>query len=1469
MVNYYEKHYGNLYPGDIAKSSDINQIQQNIQDALKNAIRDLTEGESWILGTNDQTDKDAFILTPASKRSGRYIDQMNLAEGDDVEIISFRETSYRQPIKLARSSIYSVIVKLQNKSEVSVPVVFELRDQDGDLIPNMRTTLTLPKQTNAPAEFEIVFDLEHYPTAHGLASEDLEDSSTDLIQKNTNEGSNEEGKDFSDEQTLESSTTGASVVYLFIEALNRNKFSDFDVNTQQSNGYEWNDVDPTFGIVINKNSQYGQLLEESTGNEFTSSSVPGDLYFKEVYANSPTYKCNLGQAIIGGEKVILADTHISVGGASTSGNVVSYIYMDTNGHLNFKNSDPFTGTTLPTINVSEEHLHIANIITYQNDSKDPVIYQSDEERLYRPRSHHERIRRLEKKLNYTQEIAIPARLKYTRTGEDWIDPNPNIDFTDRYYNPVKAQDLDNLNNKQYVVTTDENGNFIIKMSQAESFSIPITLKNENSGKITTEKDKTKVISSAQTTKYINEIDKSDKVRAQTFAEMKNLVNDFKKGTLVLSSTSKQGDVVVATTAKEAQETEFNPWDDSKQNRPESSDIKPNTRAYTVVKGKNSANDWVSEFPAMTFFTDTGYNLKKLEIPIYKFKNCSGIKFYIYKRQGPNNKTNTVWLEKKITETKVFSLKNAKVKKGYQYMDNGFLIDFTESNKNGLTLPKGQYVIICLPIPTSGKGTVYVDTYKPKNSKDFCIRYHGAGNASHFLLKDRYQEIWYNPVKAIKEDIVYSKKGEVVSGVVSWENKESIKTIKPLINCTQPKGTEVEIWVDTGGGWIKIDKDKSNNVIGSGTGESFRWKVVLKSNSKDTPVISYDKDKKYAIKFEITRATPNTGNSDNQSALESKNLCFTAKPFNANEILREYIGDQNLALTDNKFSNFEFARVWCKDGKEGEDSSNRKNSVLIDISASDRIDPVMIKKSGQNEYVHQTDDNGKELYYPIYSLHYVDLHLDDFSQTSVDYSNYDAFVEDDEYNLRLKLDTENSYNDNDIKIVNPNDFVLMDESFSGSENDDICIDLSRVPSSDVNQILARARFSNTLDLSKYAELRANFDIEGTENGTLAGLGIYISSQYESEAPSMLPSEDLDSALVDELPDLNSSQEEVISQYANQIIRKSYNENGVGYDIYYKSVWDSKEGIWKWEQLHDVKSYNIYELTDRGNNQSPITLSKSEEEHSFFIKVDPDSVNFQFVKEIGIITLKDDEKYSVNNVGKITLKEFDAIKNDYYPVFSAAKKDKFKEISGRTPVEIKATGEMSLGTKQYKNTVPDTSSITITHQDVYESGEDLCTFDLTSKDTTGFNHIGIQIASDCFITKYMLELHFRKIEGNIEKTIEKIRLPTLNYIYYPTTANNTINLSQVFKKIETSDRFDKIVLYATPKFKNYAKQLKTSTENENLGDTITLYIGNISLYKARTIPIFHWVMRMKFYLDEADEQTKEQLGIRKLGTILNYR
>lgn len=1486
MASYYNMYEGNLHPGDIAKSSDIMAIQQEIKDAIKNVVKDLTEGQSWILGTNDLSDQNAFILTPDTKRAGRYIDQMNLAENDDVDIISIRETSYRQPIKLARSSVYSIIVKMQNKSEKSVPVNFELHDSEGNLIPNMKTILTLPKDTTSPVEYEIVFDLDYYPTAHGIESTDLEQDNPQLVNPNTEEESFETGVDYEDEETLTSSTAGASVIYLFIEALNRNKQEAFDVNTQQENGYKWNDEDPTFGIVINKNSTYGQLLEEDTGSGFTSSSVPGDLYFKEIYANAPTYKCEIGQAIIDGDKVMLADTHVSVGGASSEGHVVSYVYMDTEGHLNAVNSEPFTGSEpINPISVSEPHLHIANITTYMNDVKDPIIEQSDETQITRPRSHHERLRRLEKKTSYLEDISIPPRFKYTLTGEDWIDPNPNTDLTSKSYNGLQAKTLDSLDKKGYNVTTDANGNFVIKVSEAESFNIPITLKNLKSGKVSTESDKTKVIT--KTGSSINNYATDDIARAQTFAEIKNMKNNVTNGKLTLEDSD--NGIIVATNSKQAKETEFNPWDDSKANRPASSNIKPTTRHYTITSGKNGANDWASEFPAMTFYTSNGYKLKKLQIPIYKFKNCSGIKFIIWKRQGPNNKKNTVWLEKKIYTSDVFSLKKAKVKKGYQYMENGFLINF---GKKGLHLPAGQYVIVCLPIVKSGKGTVYVDTYKPKNSKDFCIRYYGAANASHFLLKDRYQEIWYNPAKAQVEETVYSKSGTLVSGVVSWSGREAIKSIKPTANLATPDGTKATLYVDVGGGWKKVDIGKENSVIGSGSGESFRWKIEFKGNAKKTPTLKYDKKKGYALNFEITRAEPETSSLSAYRTLNN-NLCLTSKLFDANNILREYLGDMNWALQDwNKFSNYEFVRIW------GTDSDDKK--MLIDIAASDRLEEVKEIQNG-NEVAVTDPNTGQPLYYPVYSFHYCDISLDDIPNTSVDYSNYDPTLEDDEHNLRMKLDTNNSYNDSDIHVVGYKNFELANEAYAvttdDSESSDesneseeskklpdgLSIDLTKVTASDNNQVLAKAKFLNTLDLTQYTGIKLGLTISGTEGGTISGLALYISSQNEEDVPTNAISEDYLNAIVDGLPDLNSSTEDIIAKYANQVIVDTVDYNGTATKVYYQSVWNSAEQIWEWQQLHDVKSYNIYEITDRSTNSNTLKITKTNngEIQYYEIEIDPDSVNLQYAKEMGIIILNDEEKYSNTNVNILTISDFKAIKNDYYAAFNASEKHAFQSninASRGDIVTIKPSGSLAIrysNSVTYTETVPPTSQIAIKHQNIYAEGEDLCTFDLTSKSTKGFNFVGIQLASDCLLTKNMLELHFRKINRNkdgqiiSETTIDKIQLPTTNYIYYPTNSKNKINLVSIFKKLKTTDRFDKIVLHATNRFKNYAKLLKTSSTGTNLGDTISLYVGNISLYRANSLPLVYPYFRTKIYLDGADSISRDQIGIRKLGAIIQYQ
>ena len=1459
MTNYYHQHEGNLHPGDIAKAEDINQIQQNIQDALRDMIEDFHERQGCILGQDEY----AFLLTPETKRAGRFIDQMNLAEDKDGEFISIRETDYRQPIKLSRSSLYSVIVKLQNKSEKDVPVVFELHDANENLIEGKRVTLKLPAKTE-PQEFEIVFDLEYYPTAHGHDPQDLEVNDPRLVIPDSDKQEDTEGIDYGDENTMDSSSLGASEIYFVVKALNKNKFN---VN-QTENGYTWNDTDPTFGILMNINSNYGQLLEENNGSGFVLASKPGDLYFKEVYANSQTYHCQQGEALIGGEKVFLADTHVNVSGADAYGNVVSYIYMDVDGHLHSLNSKIFTGSepNPEDIEVPDvPHLHIANIYTYADD-RDPVIDQDDTNQITRPRSHHERLRRLEKQMKWTQDIAIPPRLKYTLTGDSWIDTSPEINLTSNKFDKTAANNLDALQKDGYVITTDANGNFIIKVTKAEVFNIPITLKSDKSGVVVTSDKKTKVLKSAQTSAYINTLQKDDIARAQVFAEIKNMNIDISNGTMQLNSKASSGKV--ATTKKEAETTDFNPWDDFAKNRPKSSKIKPTTRSYTVTSGKNGKHDWASEFPAMTFYTSTDYNLKKLEIPIYKFKNCTGIKFLIYKRQQTNNQTNTVWLGKRIKVTNVFSLKKAKIKNGYQYMEDGFLLDF---GKKGLTLEKGQYVIIALPIVSSGKGTVYVDTYKPESSRDFCIRYYGAANASHFLLKTRYHEIWYNPVKASGEVLSYDSEGSITSGVVTWENKEPIQTIKPTANITQPKkGTSFKLEVNTGGSWQELELNKANTI--SGGQDSFKWRLTFKGNKKETPILKYDKKKKYALNFEITRASPHTGNMNTAAALD-KNLCFTSIPFNANNILRDYIGDMNFALYDNKFSNFEFGRIWGSDdtGKE----------LVIDISASDRVEQV-----------------AANTFYTVYSLYYVDLHLNDFNSGSVDYSNYDPQMEIDEHNLRFKLDTEHSYNDNDIQLLNINEFkptsndIELSNTTNESTNDQaeesnqdtegVGIDLTKITASENNQTILKATLGKRLNLAAYDSIKVGFKLNGSIGGTVSGIGVYISSAIETETPSNIknePSEEV--ILVDQLPDLNASQEDTINLYANSIIKRFEPRNGSAGYVYYQSRWDSANQKWVWELLKNIKSYEIYEIVDKVSKSDKLTITEANQNATQYIEIeiDPDKVNLQYAQEIGIILLNDENKYVATNVTSIVLTEFTAIQHDYYPVFNAKDGDVFVK---QTPTADAITTTHASGSlvikpndsTTYNETSPKTSQIVIGYKNIASSGETIATFSAKSKSTKNFNHIGIQLAADCFIVKNMLEIHLRKYdEDGVMTVVDKINLPTTNYVYYPTASEKSINLVQIFKKLDTTERFDEIALVATSNFKNYMEKLRTINGNEQKGCdnnySLSLFIGNIVLYQAKTIPIFHPTMRMKFYLDGVNEVTRKLIGIRKIGAVLDYQ
>lgn len=1579
MTSYYNYVDGNLHPGDTAKSEDINHIQTNIADALKGLLDDHHEHNSYILGNREND----FLLVPSKKILGRYLDTYSIPVDENLIGLSMREYTYRQPIAKTKSSLYSIILKMGNNTNHNVPVTCELKSVNEENKVLRSDTVILRANTDK-AEYEFIFDYTESPTAFGLSMEDLKKEDGKHIPPRTKEESFKEGVDYRNQENIKMFSAGVTQLYIEIKALG------IQIYDKDIDGKEFTEElnENSFLLYADANGEYGgtfdSYLEKTQSTVFEKTSY--SLYFKDVYANDINYSCNGGEAIVGGQKVICMDSHVTISGSHEYGNVLSLVYMDNLGYLHSANSKASMNQTSTNIKDWEmedvlppEYLLIAKVLVYSDVTKEPLIIQDDTNQETRPRSHHERLRRLEKELDYTADLAIPPRLKYTITGDDWVDKDGDGGLLASFYKS-DAQDND-ADKSNYFLTMDGKGNLIVKSSENEVTIAPVTLmddekvadtskiisddintetqtstgetkiQTDDSGKtivvkgesnetvdvtnikndylngmsleeiknkyklskaeVTTENNnsnsttqKTEIttktsIDTNVTTDNTDAIFKNyqpdDLRRLNRIAEMTNMNLDSKTGTLTLKNKSSAKEHSLATTDEEAKETKFNPWDDVAENRPENKNVTPTSRQYTVVSGKNGENDQESEFPAMTFYTEQKYNLTGLTIPITKFENCSGIKFFIWKRQGPNNKTNEVWFEKKIYTSKEFSLDNARTDDKYQYMDDGFTIEFGE---NGLDLPQGQYVIVCLPIPKSGSGSCWVDTYKPKDSKDFCIRYYGAANASHFLLKERYQEVWYNAATATGSKTSYEKEGSFVSGTITLnENTPPISKIKTETGTTTvPKGCSIEIYGDTGSGFQKlntdadsIDTDKGNETVMKGNRTTFKWKVVFKGNEENTPSIAYDAEKKFALQFTFIHEVPSVGSSS-EALRMADNACITSKPFDGDNILREYLGDSNFDVDDNRFSNFEFARVWANKA----DNQN----LVIDISGSDLTQTV-------------TDANKKPHNFAAYSLHYVDLDLNDFSHNSVDYSNYDTEIEKDEYNMRLKLDTQNSYNDNDIQLFNINDFeIIKDDNNVIRFDDDKECTIPKDYNPQKNVVLYRLRLKNPIDLTQYTGIKVALKIKkGTvEEASLKGMGVYLSSQYEETTPSNQlndPSDVLEGShgLLDDF-NKKTNYYDLVSKYKDKIIKiPSKQTEGLKATPteYYKFVpyYDANTNAlaYKLTLLHDIKSYYIYEL-------GTITPSTKEDTVVYQeIEIDQDSTNLKYVEEIGIMLLGDETiestiddtteyKLKVSESISLNIDQFKAIKNDYYPVFNPSDNHEMKLFDPTMVNEtddyfIRKNGEIAINTNTYgtlgiqvtDNKLdptfhPDIMQINIKPSNMRSSGETICYFP-NKFATKKYKHIGIQIASDVYLPKYSLQLNLcRDTQG--QDVIESINIPTLNYIWTPNKECN-VELSQVFKKIENLDiEVQSLSISTTNKFKHYL--------NSTLGTNktrINIFIGKIVMYKAETIPMFHKKMRYKFYDKNYDvidygsnvvnvkNDINSMIMIRKIGAVLDYR
>lgn len=1399
-MSYYQKHDGSLFPGQIALSDDIHHIQQNIDDAIRNVVKDQYHDSSFILGSREND----FLISPAPKRYGRYIDAQNVIDVADEIWLDIDTYGYKQAILTTKTSVYSFIVRLKNDYSKPQDVTFELWSDEGKI---KQQTITMAAHT-LNAEYEVVFDLRHFSTQHGNSPDDLDDFH---LAFNPN-AENKVGIDYQNSQNPNNQSLGATSLYLVVKAIHK------ATEIIESNENEEEITDTTFMICADAQGQYGQRLAKTADDGKNYESMQYDLCFKEVYSNAPTYLCTGGEAVINGVPVTCNDTHVTVDGASSAGNTKSYISMDVFGQLTSHTSDAYWGTEpdTPIKDFPAGDLIIAIIYTYNGDVKQPKIIQDDNfiENLFaeneedgeqeysiivRQRSHHERLRRLEKELAYQRDIAMPSRLKYNLTGEDVVDNESKSDDGSMIVSSLNTnEDLVNpasisltdaqkaVDWSKYYVSTDQYGNFVVKSIDAETEQIPITLKE------------TATLEG-----------KTDIKLAQTIVSSENVEIDRDKGIAKLAQhsveTTNEEDTEesvyrVGLNAQEAQETEFNPWDDSAGNRPETKDIKPTERIFTTKKGVNGVNVRSSEYPAMTLYLDKSITLKELIIPVVKFKNVDSVKFHIWKRQGPNNKTNTVWLEKLVYSSESFSLQNAKTKDGYQILDEPFKIAPT----GGLKLDQHQYVILVQIFPKSGDGSVYVETYTPKDSTDFLIRYHGSADCSHFRLKDRYREVWYTSATSTKKATVkayvnnYYTEGTIESGEVIWENSEPIVSVTPIINATTPTGCSIELQANVGNGWKTLTNNQATNITG-GT-SSFRWRAILKGTTTATPEIKYDEKSKYAIFFSVTKDKPNIKGLDAANEISNKNV-LTTKTFYPGDILRKYIGDPNLN-TCNKFSNYEWLRIYA--------SETGIAKATIDILGSDKRIKFNNNSENKSDAIAEIVDNvgcsPADDEYDLFTYYYADLTLDDFTRDSVDYSNYDANIEYDEHNLRFKIDTDKAYNDDDVALFTIQDASIDDdvkdvnESLEDSSNS---TDENSIIGYDSNQNYLTVTFNPynpgdndkydentfiwkktlpgnaTIDLTNYSALKIgyNFTEANTTNveSSLDGLALYVSSAIEEVPPSYNNSNTEDAIK----QALNKSQVEEYEQispetlttdelesYKDKVLKVVRTINNITYTEFYYYLPD-EDGIWRRHQYHNAQSFVIYKLNEFKSDKA--TSESGKNKNNLIISIDKENDNFKYIKEIGLITL---DNLNVTNKSKLQFIDIKGVVQGYNVIYSA-EKALTSGVNNANIVNPKLyqdpTGQISSITRIYYNRL---STISGTQIGYINNGSI----------TTDANNFGIQFVSDTYIPKDSLFVNLCA-EPDGKSPIFTLNMPTLNHVFY----DKNLDLANL---LDTTSETDKI-------------------------------------------------------------------------------
>ncbi len=446
-----------------------------------------------------------------------------------------------------------------------------------------------------------------------------------------------------------------------------------------------------------------------------------------------------------------------------------------------------------------------------------------------------------------------------------------------------------------------------------------------------------------------------------------------------------------------QKTNYN--DEYVKNSPlaEQDIFKSQTIKYTI-RGNAQKGELTTEYAVLNLKFANDCYIKSLTPYITQFQNIDRFGIVLFKNDEVFNltKTSRICYQKRFendaTFPNVFTSELHSLSDVVVSSNNVKVLSEPVTFEVNQEIPAGNYSLLVYGYLEANKteGAIVIEEYNTLNeSETYGVSTKCLGTAQPTLL---YLET--NNISDRSWDLVIEKKpaeyfdrGVLIS--------QGIKTDRKIYSCSCsknvqiPDGCSLKVYVSNNGGktWV----DASNGAVTfSGTGNTFKWRLILTGNGSNTPTLKYDSTKRYAILF-------NVGTSNTYIEYEDYGRCFETHLLDGNYLTGYLLGDNSIG-SQKRFSEWEFARLWM---------SNMGSDTTIDICTSYEDDTLLPLGS---------DD---KTYWPeglFFSTIIASVVEDDFLTTSVDYDDYDDSVEADEHNYRFDFDEDHQFNYNSGVVI---------------------------------------------------------------------------------------------------------------------------------------------------------------------------------------------------------------------------------------------------------------------------------------------------------------------------------------------------------------------------------------------------------------------------------------------------------------------